>query len=363
MNGAHWNFTFSGTGIVVYGSNDPMHGPFSTNLIFSGDPYNSQTPVVYTGYNPFLAVPVPIFLATGLDPTKSYSLIIENQSTNGTYLDLDFLEVYTSNGGPPSGGKGSNIIRHPGGSKTNMAAIIGAAVGGGVLLLLLILLGVFLWKRRKIKVTNSGPRALNGNMGFMDPVLPLQAHTHGSTTAVPYIHTPYRTTPHGSHSFVGYQPVPHSASIDGGFGSPTMAAHAIPGGGAAAYASSSITGSGTGTGSYDPYAAYGGNHMSHPGSVYTGTSTMVSGLGAVPTTPTDPVMARRQGKAAEIEAARLRINNQGSAHAMSPTATQPTTMSNTTPSIGNSSQYDISSPLHPSQYKTPDEPPPQYQVQ
>jgi hypothetical protein len=366
------NYTFSGTGIAVYSSNDPMHGPYSTNLIFAGDSYDSQTPVKYTGYNPFLAVPVPIFLATGLDPTKRYTLIVKNEPTNGTYLDLDYLEVFTSSGGPPSGGGGSSIIKPPSGGKTSMAAIIGGAVGGGVLLLLLILLAVFLWKRRKIKVGGGGTRPMDeGKVRPMGYTIPLQAHGHGSMSNVagmPHGHSPYTHTAPPSHSFVGYQHVPNSASLDGGFGSPTMGAHPMPGaagagmaigpgmagmaGVAAGYSASSNSSS------FDPYAAFGGNHTSHPGSTYTGTGT---GTGTLVSAHTDPVMARRQGKAAEVEAARMRVNNQGSTHTFSPTATNPTTMSTTTPSIDASSQYDSSTPMHPSQYKAPYDPPPQYQ--
>ncbi|CAG7852624.1 SubName: Full=Uncharacterized protein {ECO:0000313/EMBL:CCA75970.1} [Serendipita indica DSM 11827] len=328
VSGATMNLTFSGTAIVVWSSVDNQHGPYSVALRKASDPYTDDGVAVRTGFNPFLAVPVPFFFASGLNPSQQYTLTLKNRATNGTYLDLDYISIYTSTGGGPPNGGFSGLLA-PAPKKNNLPIIIGAVVGGVALLLLLLVLIWFIRKRRTTRVQrNQGTRPLDDQKGSSnDHVIPLQ--THGNVT-------PYRTpgSPFTHESQALLQGSPQQGSIPM---SSTMS---------------------TTTGGYDPYAAFGGGYPTPHSSSVHGSSII------------DPVQARRQGKAAEIEAARerMRHGNNGSTGMLSPTTPNPATSTTNstfgpsweTSSHGQSSSDPSSMPATHIPHRTPDDPPPSY---
>ncbi|CAG8592822.1 12136_t:CDS:2 [Acaulospora colombiana] len=340
VNGAVWNVTFQGSAVVVWASSDPSHGPYSAQLVKGTQGYNSATAIKSTGYNTFLAVPLTYFFATGLDPSQTYTLYLENNPTNGTYLDLDSIEIYTSTGsGPPNGG--SNLVVGGGASKNN-AAIIGGAVGGGVGLLLLLLLAFFLWRRRK----NTKKSKQNiSPIDYDEPKNGPHVIPFGQSAGVPTSHPSYSSHPtYSSHP----NPAPESQAL----------LHSPRGAGTSfSPTTNTMSMSGTSATGFDPYAAFGGGYS-------TPTASSVAALN-------DPVQARRQGKAAEIQAARMRVANHGSV--ASPITPHPvTTHSTITQSWENLSTHVPSSSdppgnetilqISPSRVKTPepDEPPPSY---
>lgn len=122
------SYTFEGSAVIVWSSVDAQHGAYSIEIDQGGFSSSSDKEVQYFGYNPFLAVPVPYYFASGLDPTKRYTLVLKNTSTNGSYVDLDYIQVWTSTGGgPPNGGLAS---AQPDDNGINMTAIIAGSVGG-----------------------------------------------------------------------------------------------------------------------------------------------------------------------------------------------------------------------------------------
>ena len=361
------NVTFSGSAIVVWSSVDGSHGPYAASIYPSSTPvFSSDNTISGSGYNPFLAVPVPYFFASGLDPTQTYTLSLQNKATNGTYLDLDYIEIYTSTGGgPPNGGTAAlpSVSNNNNSNSNNIAPIVGGALGGFVLLLFLLLAWWF-WRRRKIKVEQSGgvrplPMA---SAGLASPVHTIPTQIHGNVLPIPYSSTS------ASQSQARLQEQ-YTAERQGLLypnpqGSPQTMSNSFSAGSSSAY---------------DPYANYGGGYPSPHSSAY-----MVSaGAGF----PADPVQARRQGKAAEIDAARerMRIANNGSL-AMSPSTMSPTTpypyqpASLTQTMTGSQSQlqswdatsHNPSTPapssvqnpgvnVNPTDVKTPEEPPPSYE--
>ncbi|PVG04059.1 hypothetical protein CPB86DRAFT_771536 [Serendipita vermifera] len=333
VNGATWSLTFQGSAIVVWASSDPSHGPYAAQLVKGTQAYNSATATKYSGSNPFLAVPLTYFMATGLDPSQTYTLYIENTSTNGAYLDLDSIDIYSSTGsGPPNGG--SNMIS--GASSKNNAAIIGGAVGGSVGLILLLLVLFFFWRRRR----NAKKKQAVSPIDYDDPknrphaphVVPFNQPGAPSTSHFTY-------SSHPSHAPEN-QALLHSPNGGGLTFSPTT---------------NTMSMSATSTSGFDPYASYGG-----------GFSTPTA------SSMTDPVQARRQGKAAEAQLGRDRMRLAGSV--ASPIAPNPvTTHSTITQSWDNLSTHvpsssdplgsEIISQIPPSHMKTPDDPPPSYDQQ
>jgi hypothetical protein len=337
---ASMNFTFSGSAIVVWSSVDNQHGPYAASLHYASSSYDDRNTLYSNGYNPFLAVPIPFFFVTGLDPTQSYTLVFQNKATNGTYLDLDYIDVYTATGGGPPNG-GTSALQPLTSSSPSTTAIIGAAVGGGVGLILLILAIWIFCRRRKIKVDRTGGtqpldvdhrNSLPGHQ-----VIPLQMH--GNILPMPYHSAHSLNAPERQgllHAPIGYSP-------------PTT---------------------GTSSSGYDPYANYGGGYPSPHTSSNSGA----------PWVPTDPVHARRQGKAAELDAAReraaIRIQNNNGSVLMSPTTLHPSNNNNNnnnnnTQTYSTTSQsWDVSSQgpstpgptgdSNPEDVKLPDEPPPSY---
>lgn len=94
------------------------HGPYRVNIY---GPSTSLTSDTYNGLAPFLAVPVPLFVASGLDPRNEHTFTMEK--TGAIYLDLDYVETYKVGGGGPPGGE----LNHK--SNNNTAALIGKIVG------------------------------------------------------------------------------------------------------------------------------------------------------------------------------------------------------------------------------------------
>lgn len=290
------NLTFSGSAIVVWASVDGEHGPYAASLYYASSPvFSSDNTISSSGYNPFLAVPVPFYFASGLDPTQTYTLSLQNKATNGSYLDLDYIDIYTSTGGgPPNGGTAALPSTNPANSGTNLAPIIGGAVGGGVLLLLLLLLAWWFWRRRKIKVDRTGgvrPIPVLGTSGHATPI-----QMHGNVLPIPYGPS---SSASASQVRLQEQYTAERQGLLNLHGSPQTMANSA----------SLSTSSG-----YDPYANYGGGYPSPHSSAY-------AGFGA------DPVHMRRQGKAAEIDAARerMRVANSGSVGMVSPSTMSPTT--------------------------------------
>ncbi len=324
------NLTFSGTAIVVWGSVDGQHGPYSASLRKASTPYADDQVAVWNAYSPFLAVPVPFFVATGLDPSQQYTLTLKNKAVNGTFLDLDYIDIYTSTGGEPPNG-GFNGLLKPAPKHTNLPLTIGAVVDGVALLLLLIVLFWFIRKRRQAR--DQGTRPLDDRKGSSHGHgIPLQKH--GNVTPYQPPSSPYALE---SQALLQRSPPLYHREI-----SSTMS---------------------TTTGGYNPYAAYGGSLPTPPISSVYGSSA--AGAGEI-----DPVQARRQGKAAEIEAVRMRIANSGSVGMLSPTTPNPatsTTNSTFGPSWEASSQGPSSMAQDPPSrsamqmlYTTPDDPPPSY---
>ena len=298
------NFTFSGSAIIVWSSVDNQHGPYAASLHYASSDYDDRNTLYSTGYNPFLAVPIPFFFVTGLDPTQSYTLVFQNKGTNGTYLDVDYVEVYTSTGGgPPNGGTSAvHAIDSPSNNGSEVPIIAGA-VGGGVGLLLLLGLIWFFWRRRQTKIDGiGGTRPMKTERSssaspHSPHIIPLQ--TPGSTLPVPFHsstgHLPSISTErqgllqYGANA--GYNSPPHHM---GGF-------------------SSSSSG-------YDPYASFGGGYPSPPTSSNIGPPSVISGA-------RDPVQARRIGKAAELDAARERaaMRVQNGSTILSPLTPHPNT--------------------------------------
>jgi hypothetical protein len=93
-------------------------------------PSTSLTSDTYNGLNSFLAVPVPLFIASGLDPGKEHTITLEK--TGAQYLDLDYVQAYKVSGGsgPPGGELNSK-------SPNDQAFRIGKIVG--------VILGKHLW--------------------------------------------------------------------------------------------------------------------------------------------------------------------------------------------------------------------------
>ncbi|KIM22927.1 hypothetical protein M408DRAFT_332608 [Serendipita vermifera MAFF 305830] len=296
VGGATMNITFSGSAIVVWSSVDNQHGPYAASLYYASTlVFSSDSTLSTTSYNPFLAVPVPFYFASGLDPTQTYTLCLQTKATNGTYLDVDYVEVYTSTGGGPPNG-GTAALPSSGNGSTNMAAIIGGAVGGGVGLLLLLLIAWWLWRRRKTQIDrrNGGTQPLSMKNAASPIRHDVPVQLNRAVVPIPYgAHTPPQHDPYSAER-QGLLYAPHAP------GSPQVTANS--------YTTSS---------GYDPYASFGGNYPSPHSSSYTG---LPAGAAAA----LDPVHARRQGKAAEIDAARerMRLANAGSTGAlMSPSTT------------------------------------------
>lgn len=312
------NITFSGSAIILYSSVDPQHGTYSVEIHKNSSSFNSQNAVQLLGSNLFLAVPVPFYFVSGLDPAERYTLVFENTSPTGAYLDLDSIEVYTSTGGGPPNG-GTSVIRggSSGGSQgsNKNTTIIAASVGGGVVLILLILL-LFLWRRRKTKVQRGGVRPIIDNKSSIGHTpIPLHSNIPGS---------PYN--PQNQYATERQDLFYPASSVP-----PSFLPIAAPG---------SVTSSSA----YDPYAAYGG-YSTPPGSA----------------TP-DPVQARRLGKAAEVEAARERMRLINAGSITSPTTPHPNSLSTVSQSWDTSSQTAPSSiPSAPHNTKAPEEPPPSYE--
>ena len=105
--------------VTFYASLDPTHGPFRVNI--SG-PSTGLTSNTYNGLSSFLAVPVPLFIASGLDPRNEHTFTLEK--AGGTNLDLDYVEIYKVGGGGPPGGE---LVTKSNGN--SLAALIGEIVG------------------------------------------------------------------------------------------------------------------------------------------------------------------------------------------------------------------------------------------
>jgi hypothetical protein len=87
-------------------------------------PSDSPTSGDYDGLSPFLAVPVPLYIASGLDPSIEHNITIEKMGAQ--YLDLDYVEVYKVGGVGPPGGESNP----PKPKNDSTAARIGEIVGG-----------------------------------------------------------------------------------------------------------------------------------------------------------------------------------------------------------------------------------------
>jgi len=311
------NITFSGSAIVLYSSVDSQHGPYSVEIHRKSSSYNIQNAVQLNGSNLFLAVPVPFYCITGLDPTQQYTLVLKDESVTGGYVDVDYVVIWTSNDGPPPNGGTSALgpgPSNPGSQGSNKnTIIIAASVGGGVVLILLVLL--FLWRRRKTKVQRRVRPTIDNR-----------------TSSIGHSPIPLHSNPQNQYS-AEQQALLYPA----GPGSPSFPPIAAPG-------SLSLTSSG----GYDPYAPYGG-YSTPPGSAYSGLAS----------NNPDYVQRRRLGKVAEAEAARerMRVINAGSI--ASPTTPHPDSTVSQSQSWDTSSKTAASSVPHNT--KTPEEPPPKYE--
>lgn len=332
------NITFSGSAIVVWASVDPQHGTYSVELHQNSSSYSNKNAMQMNGNNPFLAVPVPFYFISGLDPTQRYTLVMENTSNNGSYLDLDSIDIYTSTGGgPPNGGglqtsgsdSGSNLGGSSNGSSnTNKTAIIAGAVGGGVILLLLIIL-ILLWRRRKTKIKRGGVRVyLDNKDSSVGHAAPIPMHMQGNVAPNVY-------SPQSQQYLAERQGLLHSVGTS--TASPTFPPPVAPG-------------SHTTSSAYDPYAAYGG-YSTPPGSVYAASSAAAN---------PDPVQARRLGKAAEVEAARerMRVANAGDTI---PSPITPNPAHSAVSQSWDTSSQTQSSVVGTQPPKVPEEPPPEYE--
>lgn len=90
----------------------------------------SQTSGQYDALNPFLAVPVPLYIASGLDPRNEHTITV--QKTGGGYLDLDYVATYRVGGGGPPGGEMNAYPQTAGSQSQNKTALIGEIVGGAL---------------------------------------------------------------------------------------------------------------------------------------------------------------------------------------------------------------------------------------
>ena len=191
---------------------NPKHGPYRVNI--SG-PSTSLTSDTYDGVAPFLAVPVPLFVVSGLDPRNEHTITMEK--AGATYLDLDYVETYKVGGAGPPGGE----LNHQ--SNNNKAALIGKIVGpilGKHLLVtysrpanflpgfMLLAAVVFFFRRRRTKVPESwvngvekperklfGRKSNNSVQQMQDP-RPESPSLNSPHTEIPgtYIPTPYTVT-------------------------------------------------------------------------------------------------------------------------------------------------------------------------
>ncbi|KAG8773415.1 hypothetical protein FRC16_005391 [Serendipita sp. 398] len=334
VGGAKMNLTFSGSAIILWASVDGQHGSYSASLRRTSDSYREEDTQIISGYSPFLAVPIPHFFATGLDPNEQYTLVYENRGTSGTYIDLDYVEIYTSTGGGPPNG-GSNLVVVPPAKKANnLPAIIGGAVGGAVFILLLLLLLLFLRKRRRVKVgRRRGVRPIDdAKRSSTGHTIPL--HMHGQVTP-----SPYRTHQDAQRVYESQALLQQPYSV-----APTTSS----------YTPTTQTLSPTSQ-SFDPYAAFGGGYPIPHG---------VAGIPPI----SDHVQIRRESKAAEIEAARERArashNNSSVMIVSNPqdTDTQASTTLATSWDASSSIQAKstVGLPPQPIAFKAPDEPPPSY---
>jgi len=105
--------------VIFYGSLDPNHGPFRVN---TSGPSTSLTSETYNGLSSFLAVPIPLFITSGLDPRNEHTITLEK--TGAAYLDLDYVGTYKVGGGGPPGGE-----LNPKSDNNNLAVLIGKIVG------------------------------------------------------------------------------------------------------------------------------------------------------------------------------------------------------------------------------------------
>jgi hypothetical protein len=86
-------------------------------------PSTSLTSGTYNGLSSFLAVPVPLFIASGLDPRNEHTITLEKAGAE--YLDLDYIQTYKVGGGdgPPGGELNYKTPNN------NQALLIGEIVG------------------------------------------------------------------------------------------------------------------------------------------------------------------------------------------------------------------------------------------
>jgi hypothetical protein len=320
-------------------------------------------------------------LITGLDPSQSYTLLLRNDATagSGTYLDFDYIEIFSSTGGPPPNGGTSALQSYsPSNSNINIGVIIGTALGGAAGMLLLVGMLWFCWRRRRIQVGGTRPLdtpSPHSHLYVNDTPgnhLPLQMQGN----ALP-IHSSIGGGAHSGSNSMGTSAAERQGLLYGG--SPPNTANPIPS---------------SGSSGYDPYAQFGGAYPMH-GSSNPGLTSGITSGGV-----TDHVQARRQGKAAEIDAAReraMRVQNTNGSILISPTTTHPSYNPNynNNPTITRSpvpQSWDTSSgggstpgptpttnvtgtttansagkassntnlTLHVADVKTPDEPPPSY---
>ena len=86
-------------------------------------PSTSLTSDTYNGSSPFLAVPVPLFIASGLDPRNEHTFTMEKAGAE--YLDLDYVQTYkVGDGNGPPGGE---LNAQP--PNNDQASLIGKIVG------------------------------------------------------------------------------------------------------------------------------------------------------------------------------------------------------------------------------------------
>jgi len=86
-------------------------------------PSTSLTSDTYNGRSSFLAVPVPLFIASGLDPRNEHTITLEKAGASA--LDLDYVEIYkVDGGGGPPGGE-----LNPKSNDNNVGALVGKIIG------------------------------------------------------------------------------------------------------------------------------------------------------------------------------------------------------------------------------------------
>ena len=106
--------------VIIYGSLDPYHGPYRVD---TSGPSTSSTSDTYDGLSSFLAVPVPLFMASGLDPRNEHTFTL--QKTGAQYLDMDYIQTYRVAGG--NGPPGGELNAKP--PNNGLALLIGKIVG------------------------------------------------------------------------------------------------------------------------------------------------------------------------------------------------------------------------------------------